>query len=142
MTDNQVFPLNSTDSHGNTNETHGGGEHGGDGSEEHGTDTGGSGGDHSSGGHGGGDSGSGGHGDNGSGGGHGDGHGGGGGHGGHEVVPPSYQLQLHSYSYRPHGFSIFTEEIAPKRYLIGFYYSVLDHYDKYIFRLRYNCVHS
>jgi hypothetical protein len=59
-------------------------------------------------------------------------------HGGHALPPPSYQLHLHMYEYKPSGFEIYTEEIGIKRLLVGFKYSVHDHYNRYIFRIRYH----
>lgn len=55
---------------------------------------------------------------------------------GHDIPPPSHQLQLHLYSYKPDGFEIFKEETGSKTYRVWFYYDKIDHYDKYIMRIR------
>jgi len=59
-------------------------------------------------------------------------------HGGHAVPPPSYQLHLHMYEYKPPGFEIYAEELSLSRLLVGFRYSAHDHYNRYIFRIRYH----
>lgn len=69
------------------------------------------------------------------------GHGGGGhdkGHEGHNVPPPSHQLQLHMYSYKPEGFIMYSRHVDMKTILVGFVYHVVNHYDRYIIRLRYH----
>lgn len=58
--------------------------------------------------------------------------------GGHHVPPPSYQLQLHMYSYKPEGFSLFQREAGLQKILVGFNYDIVSHYDRYVIRVRYH----
>ena len=97
-------------SHSN-NDGHGSGEHG---SGEHGSGEHGSG-EHGSGGHGSGEH-----------------------EGGHHVPPPSYQLQKHEYSYKPEGFSMYTKEVGIKKTIVGFKYGAVNHYDRYVIRVRFH----
>jgi hypothetical protein len=60
------------------------------------------------------------------------------GNGDHHVPPPSYQLQPHSYSYKPEGFEMFQEPAGIKRIIVGFRYPTLTNYDRYVFRVRFH----
>jgi hypothetical protein len=61
-----------------------------------------------------------------------------GGGGQHHAPPPSYQLQLHMFNYKPEGFSLYFNQIALKKYIVGFRYTTVNHYDRYIIRVRYH----
>jgi hypothetical protein len=56
----------------------------------------------------------------------------------HHVPPPSYQLQLHLYNYKPDTFHMFGEEIGIKTFVVGFTYTKQDHYDRFIIRVRFH----
>ncbi|RNA44231.1 hypothetical protein BpHYR1_047760 [Brachionus plicatilis] len=58
--------------------------------------------------------------------------------GDHSARPPSYQLQLHMYSYKPKSFHLFARELGVKKILIGVDYKEKGPYDKYIVRIRYH----
>lgn len=58
--------------------------------------------------------------------------------GDHSARPPSYQLQLHMYSYKPKGFHLFAKELGAKKILIGVDYTEKGPYDRYIVRIRYH----
>jgi hypothetical protein len=62
-----------------------------------------------------------------------------GGHdGGHHVPPPSWQLDPHTYTYKPEGFELSIEEIGLRTYLVSMEYPVVDEYDRYIIRVRFH----
>ena len=56
----------------------------------------------------------------------------------HHVPPPSAQLMPHSLKYKPEGFEIFWKKVGLVKILIGFKYTKVNHYDRYLFRLRYH----
>jgi hypothetical protein len=58
--------------------------------------------------------------------------------GGHHVPPPSYQLDPHTYSYKPEGFELHAEEIGIRAYLVSFDYPVVNEYDRYMIRVRFH----
>lgn len=58
--------------------------------------------------------------------------------GDHSSKAPSYQLQLHMYSYKPKSFQLFAKEVGVKKILIGIDYTEKGPYDIYIVRIRYH----
>ena len=67
-------------------------------------------------------------------------HGGSGGHGDskHQVPRPSSQLQLHMFVYKTENFKMFTHPAGLQKYIVGFTYSTVNQYDRYIIRIRYH----
>jgi hypothetical protein len=53
-------------------------------------------------------------------------------------LPPSRDLILHSYEYKPRNFSMYVKQMAPQDFLVAFNYTNNDIYDRYIFRVRYH----
>ena len=69
---------------------------------------------------------------------HGDGEHGNGGHGAHHVPPPSYQLNKHTFSYKPEGFEMFSRNAGLKKTIAGFKYPTINNYDRFIIRVRFH----
>jgi len=59
-------------------------------------------------------------------------------HGGHHVPIPSFQLQLHTVKYKPNSFIMFTYPDGTNKVIVGFNYTTVDHYDRYIMRIRFH----
>lgn len=72
--------------------------------------------------------------------GHDSGHGGGhGGEGGHHAPPTlSHQLQLHMLTYKPETFKMFTYPVGIDKVIVGFNYTEVSQYDRFLMRIRYH----
>ena len=56
----------------------------------------------------------------------------------HGPPPPSYQLDLHSYSYKPQGFRLYARQKGIGKHVVGFKYTAANAYDRYVIRVRFH----
>lgn len=54
----------------------------------------------------------------------------------------SSEMVLHEYQYKPRGFSLKTKKLSDKKILVEFNYTSMDHYNRFIIRMRYHGDHN